>query len=371
MLDRRQFVAGSTAVLLAGCAKKQVLGFDGYAFVANGDDRRISVVDLSSFSVAKHILLPDSPAEVLANLSPEPVIYALAPSSGYVYEIHGERLEITRRISVGSPALSMRLSPEKSKVWVLCSDRKLVTVDLGSFRIQGQVALPQTPVDFDVSAAGDFAAISYGSIGFVSQVDLTAGRAGPMRKVADAVGTVRYRRDGKSVLLANTSGRMLTVLDAASGQVVTHLPLALRPDQFCFNQNGGQLFITGEGRDAVVVVYPYYVPQVAETVLAGPAPGVMAASSTLLFVANPKSSGVSILSIQRRKVIAVAAVGAEPGYIAITPDDQYALILNRESGDMSVLRTATITRSRTKSAALFWIVPVGSKPVSAAVVQSV
>ena len=63
-------------------------------------------------------------------------------------------------------------------------------------------------------------------------------------------------------------------------RVIANLPLAVRPDNLCFNEDGGQLFITGEGRDAVVVIFPYYVPQVAETVLAGHAPAAMAASST-------------------------------------------------------------------------------------------
>jgi YVTN family beta-propeller protein len=157
------------------------------------------------------------------------------------------------------------------------------------------------------------------------------------------------------------------VLRAEDGKIVTHLPLAVRPEHLCFNPDGGQLFISGEGRDAVVVVYPYFVPQVAETVLAGNAPGAMAATERLLFVANPKAGDVSILNIARRKMVAVVSVGSEPAHIAITPNEQYALVLNRKSGDMAVIRTALIVPDRRKSAALFTMIPVGSRPVSAAV----
>jgi hypothetical protein len=52
----------------------------------------------------------------------------------------------------------------------------------------------------------------------------------------------------------------------------------------------------------------------------------------------------------------------------MTPDDQYALILNRRSGNMAVIRLAAIVRSRTRlGAPLFTTIPVGSAPVSAAV----
>ena len=60
-------------------------------------------------------------------------------------------------------------------------------------------------------------------------------------------------------------------------------------------------------------------------------------------------------------------MGDEPGYVAITPDQQYALVLNRKSGDMGVIRIHPGIANRQKTAALFTIIPVGSKPVSAAI----
>ena len=144
----------------------------------------------------------------------------------------------------------------------------------------------------------------------------------------------------------------------------------------CFNADGGQLFVTGEGMDAVVVVYPSHIPQVGETVLGGHHPGAMAASTLpgYLFVANPSSGDVSILDIETRRVIAVTPVGTQPAYIAITPDDQYALVLNQASGDMAVIRIPNVTRAvseqrRWKKGPLFMLIPVGSKPVSAAIVR--
>jgi DNA-binding beta-propeller fold protein YncE len=68
-------------------------------------------------------------------------------------------------------------------------------------------------------------------------------------------------------------------------------------------------------------------------------------------------------------VIAIVPVGSDPGFIRVTPDDQYALILNRKSGDVAILSVPAITqkRNRYKTAALLTVIPVGSRPVSAAV----
>jgi hypothetical protein len=51
--------------------------------------------------------------------------------------------------------------------------------------------------------------------------------------------------------------------------------------------------------------------------------------------------------------------------VAVTQDDQFALVLNRKSGDMAVLRVGSITPNRLKKAALLTVIPVGSRPVSA------
>ena len=68
-------------------------------------------------------------------------------------------------------------------------------------------------------------------------------------------------------------------------------------------------------------------------------------------------------------------VGTQPAYIAITPDDQYALVLNQASGDMAVIRVPNVTRTINqrerrvdKKGPLFMLIPVGSKPVSATIV---
>jgi YVTN family beta-propeller protein len=116
----------------------------------------------------------------------------------------------------------------------------------------------------------------------------------------------------------------------------------------------------------VVILYPYNLPEVAETVLVGHAPAMMTASSSMLFISSPASGDVSVLNIASHKVIAVVPVGSDPGQVVITPDDQFALVLNREAGNVTVLNIDAIQPGRNKSTALVTVIPVGSRPVSAA-----
>jgi hypothetical protein len=370
MLTRRTLLtlsAGSAAgsAVSSACGRRRGgAGFRGYAFVANEEGQAIAAVDLEALAVARHIPLAGAPSSVVAG-SKRPFVYALTPANGTVHEVAVDRLSFTRKLGVAASALQMQLAPDDSALYVLARDpRALIRIGLEDWKVEWRIALPEEPVELALASDNKTGAISFGSS--LRLVDLAARKLGnPAGR--GAFGAVRFLADARTVLAADGGERRLSFYDVGTARLITHLPLAVRPDYLCFNADGGQLFVTGEGMDAVVVVYPYHTPEVAETVLAGRAPGPMAASRAFLFVANPPSGGVSILEINSRRVIAVASVGTDPGFITVTPDDQYALVLNRSSGDIAVLRVGAITKNRDRRASLLTVIPVGSRPVSAVV----
>ncbi len=393
MVTRRTFAmaglgAGISGALggLSSCGgHHRATGFSGYAFIANQEGGAIAVVDLEVFAVARHIRVDGSPTAVVANPRSARV-YALTPENGSVHEIRASNLTFGRKLKVADTALEMRLSPAGDALYVLCRNpRRLVRLALDPLQMSWTLPLPDDPAGFDISPDGNSAAVSSGSGCSITFIDLANRRGFPPLRTTGEIGLVRFQpfhgsdraqSDSRQLMAANVSQRMLSIFDVPSRRLEVNLPLAVRPDHLCFKSDGGQLFITGEGMDAVVAVYPYYTPQIRETVLAGHNPGAMAASTSpaYLFVANPKSADVSILDIETSSVLAVTPVGTEPSCIVITPDDQYALVLNQASGDMAVIRIPNVTRAaaeqrRWKKGPLFMLLPVGSKPVSAAVIS--
>ena len=354
-----------TLPVLAGCSRRST-AFSGYAFIANQEGQAVAAVDLGALAVAKHIPLDAAPSEVVAAAT-RPSVYALTPATGTVVEIETGHLRVGRRVTVGGTAASLQLAPDERTLCVLAREpRSLCTISTESMKLEWRIALPDDAVELAVSPDGGVAAVS--SPQGVRFADLRARKLGDPLGLGD-FGALRFLSDGKTLIAANRGERVLSLYDVASAKLITHLPLGIRPDNLCFNRDGGQLFVTGEGKDAVVIVYPYHTPEVGETLLAGHAPGAMAASDTLLFIASPESGQVTVLSIDSRRVIGVVQVGSDPGFVAVTPGDQYALVLNRASGDMAVLsvRTIAANANRYKSAALLTVIPVGSRPVSAAV----
>jgi YVTN family beta-propeller protein len=175
-------------------------------------------------------------------------------------------------------------------------------------------------------------------------------------------------------MAAGPASRTLSLYDVPTGKTVVRLPLPLSPRNFCLNPDGGQLCITGDGMDAVVIVYPYNT-EVDQTVLAGHAPGAMAVtdgSRSYLLVANPESSSITALDMYTRRLVAVVQVGQAPGQIVLTPDFQYAIAVDEQSGDLAVIRLSVFSEvwvHHYRSASLFTIVQVGDRPAAAVVVS--
>ena len=327
------------------------------------------MVDLNTFRRLPAIPLDAAPSAVLAH-SPRRKAFVLAPQAGVIYEIDAVSLAISRRVRAGNQAVAMRLAPAGDALWILMRDpAALLEIPLDSFRPRRRIRLAAAPDDFDLSADGHAAIVSQAARA-VTLVSLQKSAVEQTAAASVELTAVRFRPDGKQVLAASRPDRSITVLDTATGKALVRLPLPVEPRYFCYDSAGGQMFVTGDGMDAVVILYPYQT-EVAETVLAGRAPAGMALQDSFLFVANPTVNIVTVLDIDDRRLASVIQVGLEPRQIVITPDKQYALVLNEKSGDLAVIRFYSLTESvarRYKSAALFTLIPVGEKPVSAAVV---
>lgn len=357
------------ALALAGCGLRKSRGFPGYAFVANAGARTVAAVDLNTFVLARQIGLDGAPAALVPNPA-RPGVYVLLPESGIVCEIDAAKLAVVRKTRLAGPAVAMRMSADGKSLWVL-QPRALVRLEGSRLRPVASVALPAMAGDFDLSGDGR-AAVSFARERRLALVRLGSGAIEHLIDVGCEPSLVRFQGDSKQVLAGSRADRSLTIFDTASGQTAVRLPLPVEPTNCCFNSDGGQMFLTGPGMDAVVIVFPYQT-EVGETILAGRMPDGMAVSAApqYLFVANPQTGSVTVLDIDTRKLVAAITVGQEPRHIVITPDNRYALVLNWLSGNMAVIRLAAFTerRHRTDPVPLFTMVPTGAQPVAAAVVE--
>lgn len=365
-LTRRHAIALLAA---AGC-RRRGSGFDGYALVAASGSRGVAIIDLLAFARKGSIPLPYEPTALIAH--PDPAArraYAIMAGHASIAEISPDSPSVLRRIALPAHPLAVRIANGKL-YWIDHERNSLGVVDLKEWKTLRAIPLAAPPVDLDVSHSRPLAAVTLNS-GAVQIIPTDGGKPFAPVPVAPGLGSIRFRSDGNCVLVAEPMVNAISVIETASMRKVVQLQLALRPERLWMNVDGGQLFVTGSGVDGVAIVYPYRT-EVAQTFLSGRRPGEMADSRSpdYLFVSNPEAGSVTVFSIETQKVVAVTGVGADPGPIAITPDQQYALVVNRGSGDLAVIRIAAITPGKEKRAPLFTMVPVGAQPCGIAVFGS-
>lgn len=373
--SRRSFLLAAGA---AACGPPKARGFGGYCFVANQGSRNVAAIDLTNFRLRRQIPLDDAPAAIVAHPSQQRA-YALAPDAGTVYEIDAVKLTVSRRVRAGGRAMSMAVAPNGgAALWILYRDpAELIELPFDSLRPRRRIPLSSPPDGFDLSST-NYAAIASYQDRSIAIASLERSAIDRVISARDEPSLVHFQKDGAQVIAGSHPDRALTIFNTASGKTVVRLPVAIAPHNFCADNTGGQLYITGDGMDAVVIVYPYET-EIGQTILAGHAPGAMAVTqdaSPLLLVANPDSDRVTALDVNTmgKSLISVVDVGQEPRCILVTPDNQYALVLNRKSGDMAVIRTYSLNQSGPykeplkKPMPVFTMVAVGDQPVAAAIV---
>jgi DNA-binding beta-propeller fold protein YncE len=364
-------MALSGVVLAEACSRKKATGYEGYALIATSGEDSLAVVDLTAFKLLTPIHLGASPTAVLAGPSDGPT-YALTGSTGTVHVVDRNLNKVGSR-KVADELFDLAILPDGKRLVAISSGgRELIEIDGSSLHVNRRHKLQAEPIGLDVTST-QYAAVSTGEHGVVELFNLANGQHTRTR-LPGRIGAVRFRRDGALLLVANLHHRLLTALEVPTLRVVAELPLAMQPENLCFNSDGGQVFVSGTGMDGVAIVFPYNTLEVEQTVLAGRAPGVMACSEDpgYLFVASRNGSDVCIFDITTRKMIGIVEIGGLPGHMAITPDSQYALVLGEKSGGMAVIHIPAIRGNKWKSgASLFTMIPVGNKPIDAAIVPRV
>ncbi len=369
---RRQWLAAGGFSLAGACLPKRSAGYPGYALIATSGEKSVAALDLTLFRLWKTTPLPAEPTAVLSGGSSHRA-YVLTPLLGSVHALDGE-LRLAGSGRFADTLSEVRLTPDGKRLLAISEEAKeLIDADPHSLKVRRRYKLKAEPLHMDLGIP-DYAAVSTGAHGIAELIQLSSGRRWSCQ-LPGSMGAIRFRADGQLLLAANPEGKSLMVLSVPKLETIAELPLSMTPSNLCFGAGGGQLFVSGEGADGVAIVFPYQMLEVEQTVLAGRNPGVMACSENpaYLFVGSASGTDVCVLNVYNRKEIGIVDITQRPAFITTTPDSQYALILDEQSGNLAVIHITAIRSNgvagRFKSgASLFTMLPVGAKPVQAVVV---
>jgi len=94
-----------------------------------------------------------------------------------------------------------------------------------------------------------------------------------------------------------------------------------------------------------------------------PSRGVVTLDNSRLYVTNFGSNTVAVYDIDMGRRITTLMVGSRPDGLALTPDQNYLLVLDTQSGDVTVIQKRKPKRTlETSEYSLMTLIPVGVQP---------
>jgi YVTN family beta-propeller protein len=365
-ISRRGLLAAALAGTLNGaCGRKRGTRYQGWLFAASGAERSVVVANLAQFRRITAISLPHAPDQLAWSRDR---VFVTSREGSELIEISPARFQMAGRTSLpGKPHWFRPLPDGDTAILVTDDPPAVLRIDLNKRRVIARLALAAPPSGVDLTDT--LLALTIPATRSILRVALPGLKPAAPTATGVPCETLRFRPDGKTILAGAPADRQIITVDSATGALLVRLPLPISPARFCFNSDGGQMFVSGAGEDSVAIVSPYQ-NEVGETMLAGRTPGAMAVSPTqnLLFVANSASGDLTILDIDTRHLSASVHTGGNPGEVLITPDGEYALVLDTQSGSVSVVRIPTVLDHKVKTKPLFTVFPTAAAAHSAIIV---
>jgi YVTN family beta-propeller protein len=132
--------------------------------------------------------------------------------------------------------------------------------------------------------------------------------------------------------------------------------LALKPD-------GGELMVTNFDSNNISIIETS-TNEVGGSYLIGtrPARGIVSSDNSRLYVSNFASNTVAVYDIDIGKVIASVTVGSHPDGLALSKSENYLLVLDSQSGDVTVIQKRAPTKLQPSEYSLITMIPVGVQP---------
>jgi YVTN family beta-propeller protein len=322
------------------------------------------------------------------------------------------RLRAISRVPVGPGLSGVREHPTRAEIWGVSSEGGYVWVlDARSGKLNGRIWVAPLPYALDFSADGSRAYTTTAGTDTLWAIDCqTHAFVGRARTGREPV-LARLTPDGKTILVLNRGDSTLTIHDAGTlaqravvpvvarpeevealpdssvafvlsrseprlsvvdlkrGVLLTNLQLAGKPSDMLLKPDGGELYVISPDSHGLQAINTW-THEVGDYMMLGDAPtqGILSADASLLYITDASAGRVSAVDINNRHVIRGAngrelliSVGQGPGAVRFDPAENLLLVVNRDSGDLAVIR------ARIDDPSLLTMIPVGDRPQGLAV----
>ena len=262
-----------------------------------------------------------------------------------------------RTIQTGARPRDLKLSPDRSKLYVAASDADAIEIiDLSTSRVIESLAVGSDPETFDISRDGRFLYVSNEDDAELTIYDLTQRRSVAQIAVGDEPEGVIATPDGKTVYVASEVANMVHAVDVATRRVTDNILVGTRPRRFALTPDGRWLWVTNELSGSVSIIDTTtnrvdgsieFAPRGFRPEDVTPVGMVITGSGTNAYVTLGRANHVAVVDVQSRQVEGYILVGRRAWGLALSRDETVLYVANGLSDDVSMIDTKSrrVTRS--------------------------
>jgi len=285
-----------------------------------------------------------------------PLAFVTNERDGTITVIDTGRDRVYSTIKVGGRLRGIRLSPDKTRIWVAISyptnqsqgEDKIAELDLRG-NVIAKYEAGTDPENFVIDAKGTRLYIANEDAGTASITDVKANRVITSMPVGLEPEGAAMSPDGRWVYITSEASSTVSVIDTQTGQVVKQFLVGARPREAVFTSDSSRAYVTAENGNVVsvvdtrdhAVIKTIELPRADGSAQLKPKGVVVSADGKRVYVATGRGNSVAVIDGEQLKPITLIPVGQRPWGIALTPDGRKLYTANGVSNDVSVIDTST------------------------------
>jgi YVTN family beta-propeller protein len=342
------------------------LRLNAYVPTADGS---LSVVDLVKLRTVSRI--PIGPT--LSGVREHPnraEIWGVSSQGGYVWIVDATNNQRSATIPVGSQPYAIDFSSDGARAYTTSAGSDLlVGIDCESRAIVARAHTGREPVLARLTPDGKTILVLNHHDGTVSIHDATTFAQRGSVPVVASPDEVAVLPDNSIAFVTSRSEARASVVDLRHNVLLANLQLAGRPSDMLLKPDGGELYVISPESHGLQAINTW-THEVGDYLMLGDSPtrGVLNADANMLYVTDAAAGRVAAVDIFNRRMIRGAtgselliSVGQSPTVARFDPAESLLLVVNRDSGDLAVIR------ARIDNQSLLTMIPVGEKPEGLAI----
>jgi len=335
-----------------------------YAYISNGGSNTVTVLDLVNMRQDRVVAVGAGPSGLAINPRRNEV-YAVNTGDGTVSVLNAESNTVAATIRVQRKPYFISVDDKGERAYVANSASNNVSVlDLAKRREIGVIGAGEGPGMARVSNDGKTVVISNRVSGSVSIADAHSLQVRSSFDHCPGATDVMILPDSSKAFITCSGGHQVMVIGLAHGSgprtgdvLLTLLDVGQTPVHLALKPDGGEAFVSNYDSDTISELTTS-TNEVGGAYLMGthPVRGLVNADNSLLYVSNFGAGRVIIYGIDDGKRIGEGVkVGEGPDALAFNSSGHLLLVVDSQSGDIAVVRTAT-------PASLLTLFPAGRGP---------